>query len=102
MINHLKFRWLLNKEQVLFKPFPISGQSRRSSCPSLLALAVRVKRGVSQALEIFEGQAELGEHFFVGNGRVSLEPFLGGFDRAPLFFADRLVVDGSVGQAASE
>ena len=40
--------------------------------PALLALAVRVKRGAAHALEIFEGKAKLGEHFFMGNGRVIL------------------------------
>ena len=29
-----------------------------------------VKWGTAHTLEIFEGKAKLGEHFFVGNGRV--------------------------------
>ncbi len=56
--------------------------------------------GPAHALEIFEGKAKLGEHFFMGNGRVILEPFFGGFDGANLFFADRFVVNGSVGETA--
>ena len=59
---------------------------------------MRVKRGAAHALEIFEGEAELGEHFFVGNGFVILESFPGRFDGAHLFFADRFVVNGSVGE----
>jgi hypothetical protein len=78
------------------------GRVGPGSCPSLLALAVRVKRGAAHALEIFEGEAELGEHFFVGNGFVILEPFPGRFDGAHLFFADRFVVYGRVGKTASE
>jgi hypothetical protein len=46
------------------------------SSPSLLALAVRSKRGAAHALEISEGKAKLGEHFFMGNGRVILRAIL--------------------------
>jgi hypothetical protein len=55
-------------------------------------------RGAAHALEIFEGKAKLGEHFFMGNGCVILEPFFGGFDGTNPFFADRFVFNGSVGE----
>ena len=51
---------------------------------------------------LYSSDLELGEHFFVGNGFVILEPFPGRFDGAHLFFADRFVVYGSVGKTASE
>ena len=62
-----------------------------------------VKRGVAYlayAREIFQGEAELGEHFFVRNGFVILEPFPGPFDSAHLFLADRFAINGSVGETA--
>lgn len=43
---------------------------------------MRVKRGAAHGLEIFRGEAELREHFFVRNGFVIPEPLSGGFDGA--------------------
>lgn len=72
------------------------------SSPSLLALAVRVKRGAAHALEIFGGEAELGEDILVRNRFVVLEPGLGGSNSAGLFLADRFVLKGSVGETAGQ
>ena len=55
---------------------------------------------LAYASEIFQGEAELGEHFFVRNGFVILEPFPGPFDSVHLFLADRFAINGSVGETA--
>ena len=66
----------------------------------LPACAVGIERGAAHAFKVFGGKSELGEHILVGNGFVVLEPDLGGINSAGFFLADRLVLNGSVGETA--
>ncbi len=71
--------------------------------PRLPAGTVRFwfERSASHALEVLRRKAELGQDFLVSDGLVVLEPDLGSGDGAGLFLANRLVLDGSLGDAAS-
>ena len=70
--------------------------------PIVTGLCCKGQEGPAHAFEIFESESEVGERLFVGNGLVILEPFTGRFDSTHLFRAGRCVVDGSIGEAASE
>src|SRR5579883_1218130 len=71
---------------------------------ALLSRVVRFsfERGLCHALEIFGLEAELGQDFLVGNGLSACGGGAGLGDVAGLFFADRLVIDGGVGEGGGD
>ena len=63
---------------------------------------VRVERGAAHALEVFEGEAELGQHLLVRNALATVEEVASSSDLTGIVLRHRFIVQGSVGEAAGD
>lgn len=63
---------------------------------------VRVGRGAAHALEVFEGEAELGQHLLVRNALAAVEGVASSSDLTGLVLRHRFIVQRSVGEAAGD
>jgi hypothetical protein len=61
---------------------------------------VGIERSAAHALELFAGETELSENLLVRNALATVEGGTGGGVFAGFFLGDRLIVEGSVGEAA--
>jgi hypothetical protein len=64
--------------------------------------AIRFVRGAAHAFEVFEGEAELGQHLLVRNALATVKGVASGSDLTGLVLRHRFIVQGSVGQAAGD
>jgi hypothetical protein len=63
---------------------------------------VGVERGATHTLEIFQGEAELGQNLVVRNAFAMIEGRTSSSDLAGLFLRDRLIVQWGVGKTAGD